>query len=78
MQGSERPRPAAAPLPPVMAVLASPVEPAAAPAAKPAGHVRVECPGCGHHYRVVAEHAGKRFRCSHCQKILAVPGSTKP
>jgi predicted Zn finger-like uncharacterized protein len=60
--------------PPAAAVAAGPVAPVAARAAKPAGQIRVECPECGHHYRVVAEHAGKRFRCSHCQKILVVPG----
>jgi ubiquitin-protein ligase len=36
--------------------------------------IRLACPGCGHQYRVPAQHAGKRLRCSHCRKIVVIPG----
>jgi ribosomal protein S27E len=44
------------------------------PASGMPAQIRVACPGCGHHYRVVAEHAGKRLRCRHCQNIVPIPG----
>jgi ubiquitin-protein ligase len=70
------PAPAAAPV--LAAVVPEPPPPAVpAPAPQPAD-VRLACPGCGHQYRVPAQHAGKRLRCSHCQTIVAVPGPPKP
>jgi ubiquitin-protein ligase len=65
-----RPPAASAPAPqPPSPVAAAPQPPS------PPAEIAMECSGCGHRYRVAAQHAGKRVRCSHCQKILIVPAT---
>ena len=69
------PAPAA---PPVMATVVAEDPPLAAPPPPPPpAEIRLGCPGCGHQFRVPAQHAGKRVRCSHCQQIIAIPGVPK-
>ena len=35
--------------------------------------ILVECSACNGHYRIDANHAGKRIRCPGCQGVIAVP-----
>ncbi len=39
--------------------------------------MKVRCP-CGAHYRVQAQHAGRRARCRRCQRVLRVPQPPQP
>jgi len=40
--------------------------------------IQVNCPACGRTYRLKDELAGKKFRCSDCQKIVTAPALERP
>jgi ubiquitin-protein ligase len=78
MRVDELERQPAKPAAPVRTKAVPEQRPQAASAPAPqAVDIRLGCPGCGHEYRVPAQHVGKRLRCSHCQTIFLVPGGSK-
>lgn len=40
--------------------------------------ISVSCPSCGHHYNVMDEAAGKKFRCKQCEAVVEVPAAGGP
>ena len=79
MRVDELERPPAQTAAPIMATIVPepPPQAAAAPTPPPAADIRLSCPDCGRQYRVPAQHAGKRLRCSHCQKIVVIPAAAE-
>ena len=43
----------------------------------PVAEMLLDCPGCGHRYKIRAEFVGKRVRCAHCQQVMIVPDPAK-